>query len=136
MLFSFEAAVDSMPKFDISLAFSNMHTSLGISGGMKTDVKAVFGMDVSMKYSAGFAVEIESNAATKAEFDFETKKFIFKGPGTEFEKKAAIDAELQKMVMKEHTAFIDKSKLKLEKGELMLGDKQLTIGKGMLFQGV
>jgi hypothetical protein len=89
-----------------------------------------------MKYNAGFAIEMESNAATKAEFDWETKAFVLKGPGTQFDQKAAIEAELQKMVMSEHTSFIDKGKIKLEKGEMTLGDKKLTIGKGMLFQGV
>jgi hypothetical protein len=136
MLFSFEAAVATMPKLDLSIALSNMHTTLGLSAGMRMEVEAALGLSVSMKYNAGFAIEMESNAATKAEFDWETKAFVLKGPGTQFDQKAAIEAELQKMVMSEHTSFIDKGKIKLEKGEMTLGDKKLTIGKGMLFQGV
>ena len=130
VLFDYELVLPTMPKFSIATKFSGLETSLTVSAGTKIDLEASLSVGMSGKFAAGFFVEWEQTPSFKAEINWDQKKIVLKGPGTEFEKKAAIDAELQSLMLEQTKATLGSKTLELKDGKLMVGKNVIKLEDG------
>jgi hypothetical protein len=107
MLFSFEAALATLPKTDVSISLSSLQTTFKASAGISADFEISAGLSTSMKASIGFAFEVEAAAAWKLQINPDDG-IKFSGPGTTANKEAELKAEIEGMMLKEYKMAIAK----------------------------
>ncbi len=134
--FTYEAAIPNYPRLKISTCAGNvLDTSISISASTKIDVDIAASAILKIKQGAGIEMKIQGKPLS-FEFNNSSGKFVFSGPGTQANKEAAINAKLLQLVLEDATCFLDKKKIRIENGALMVGSKALTVTKGIQIQGI
>ncbi len=130
-----ELTLPSTPTFSASCNIASMKTSAEFSTGVNINVGVSAGLSTSVAFNIGFAVEIEGNPSWKLELD--DGEMVFKGPGTAFNKEAALKGKIQSLMLKEYNMAIEKSSgCKVTKENISMYETNLSMEKGFSIMGV
>ncbi|HUT53478.1 MAG TPA: type VI secretion system tip protein TssI/VgrG [bacterium] len=119
VFFDYELVLPTVPKLSISTKFPSQETTLSVSTGVKMNFEGSLSLNMNVKFSAGFSILMEGTPAWKLEFNWDQKKFKLKGPGTQFNKQAAIKADMEKLTLREKLTDISKRDLVVQQCKLV-----------------
>jgi len=135
VMFDYELVLPASPKLSIATTFAPMETNLKVSTSMQVNLQGSLGLAMDVKLGTGFKIEVEYCPSWKLEWNWDQMKFILKGPKTQFQKNADINADLQKILLSQMKLDIQSGDMKIHDDKLEVAVKKLKVGQGFEFTG-
>jgi|GEM_PF-882022 len=129
--FTYEGNFVTIPTLKISTSMSSVRGSLDLSlGALDIDVTGAVGIKMDINMAAGLWVNMHGKLGGEAEVNFATGEAGFKSLGLKAQKKAALDAKMNDLILKEVKLNLESGKLDLKSGGLELKDDKLQLKTG------
>ncbi len=134
--FSYEGNFVTIPTISISTSMSSVRGVIDASvGALDINISASAGIKMDISLSAGININMHGKISGEAEVNFVTLEHSFKFVGLKAQKKAAIDAAVQDMVIEAAKLKMGTDNLKMSKGEVQLSGATLDVSNsGLTFQ--
>jgi type VI secretion system secreted protein VgrG len=115
--------------------FIGEKANINVSASANIDIDLSASLFFKIKAGLGLGMEVEGKPAT-IKYNNSSGSFGWHGPGTELDKKAAIDAKIQKFALEQMKINIGKSNVKIYNLDAVLKVQKLGVNfSDVLFQG-
>ena len=126
--FTYEGNFVTIPTVKISTNMSTIRAVIDSSvSALDIDVTASLGLKMDIKLNTGLTLNMHAKGGGEADVNFVSGAKSFTSFGVKAQKKAAIDAKIQGMVIDAAKAKIGEDKLTMKLGKVMLDDSKLTL---------
>jgi type VI secretion system VgrG family protein len=123
--FTYEGTFPTFPRLKIETSVSSLDAALDVKMGMKIEAGVSLGLALEVEAAASLSASFKVKRGGEFEYDEVTREIEFKSFGLEAQKKAAIKAELEDLLMKKagldmksKTLNLDSTLTKIEEGEI------------------
>jgi hypothetical protein len=123
--FIYEGTFPNIPKLKVETSVSSLDAALDVKMGTKIEAGVSIGMALEVEAAASLSASFKVKRGGEFEYNEVTNEIEFKSFGLEAQKKAAIKAELEDLLMKKagldmksKTLNLDSTLTKIEEGEI------------------
>jgi hypothetical protein len=135
--FTYEGNFVTVPTVKIATNMSTLRAEVDASiGAMDIGIKATVGMKINVDLTAGLNVNMHGKLGGEADINFVTMEAGFKSFGIKAQKKAAMEAATNDLVLKTVKLNLEQGNLDLKSEGLTVKEKKLAVNAGLQLDGL